>query len=159
MEQTNPKPSLGSSAEQDTAIETPVILSSEMLDSLDRMIYWAKFLSIVGFVAVGLLIFGMLTIIFVGQSVFGAEALGLGFIYLVLAAVYFMPVYYLFKFARHGRLGLQSKSQHHTDQGLMYLAAHYKFIGILVVVMLSLYALVFIGILATGFSALSALSA
>ena len=70
MEQTNPKPSLGSSAEQDTAIETPVILSSEMLDSLDRMIYWAKFLSIVGFIAVGLLIFGMLTIIFVGDKKF-----------------------------------------------------------------------------------------
>ena len=59
-------------------------------------------------------------------------------------------MYYLFQFSKHGRKGLSQKSQHHTDQGLIYLAAHYKFIGILAVVLLSLYVLIFIGLFAAG---------
>ena len=80
----------------------------------------------------------------------GSEVAGISVVYLVFAAIYFTPMYYLFKFATHARQGLTHKSQYETDQGLIYLAAHYKFIGIMAIVLLSLYVLIFIGVFAAG---------
>ena len=127
-----------------------LIMTKDTLASLDRMIYWAKFLSILGFIGVAFMLIGALSIAFVGNSIMGAEVAGLSVIYFVFAAIYFMPMYYLFKFATHARQGLTLKNQHETDQGLIYLAAHYKFIGIMAIVLLSLYVLIFIGVFAAG---------
>lgn len=129
---------------------TELILTNDSIDSLDRMIYWAKFLSILGFVGVGFMLIGAVSIAFIGGNLLGPEAGGISLIYLVIAVVYFTPMYYLYKFSSHGRQGLTQKSQHQTDQGLIYLAAHYKFIGILAVVLFSLYVLIFIGLFAAG---------
>ena len=127
-----------------------LIMTKDTLASLDRMIYWAKFLSILGFIGVAFMLIGALSIAFVGNSIMGAEVAGLSVIYFVFAAIYFMPMYYLFKFATHARQGLTLRNQHETDQGLIYLAAHYKFIGITAIVLLSLYVLIFIGVFAAG---------
>lgn len=131
-------------------INQSLIMTKDTLASLDRMIYWAKFLSILGFIAVGIMVVGAISIAFIGSNLMGPEAGGIALIYLVLAAIYFTPMYYLYKFSSHGRRGITQKNQHQTDQGLIYLAAHYKFIGILAVVLLSLYVLVFIGLFAAG---------
>jgi len=139
--QTNPAESLNNES---------LIMTKDTLGSLDRIIYWAKFLSILGFIGVAFMLIGALSIALVGISIMGSEVAGLSVVYLVLAAIYFMPMYYLFKFATHARQGLTHKSQYETDQGLIYLAAHYKFIGIMAIVLLSLYVLIFIGVFAAG---------
>jgi len=125
-------------------------MTKDTLGSLDRIIYWAKFLSILGFIGVAFMLIGALSIALVGNSIMGSEVAGISVVYLVFAAIYFMPMYYLFKFATHARQGLTHKSQYETDQGLIYLAAHYKFIGIMAIVLLSLYVLIFIGVFAAG---------
>jgi hypothetical protein len=107
-------------------------------------------LSILGFIGVAFMLIGALSIALVGNSIMGSEVAGISVVYLVFAAIYFMPMYYLFKFATHARQGLTHKSQYETDQGLIYLAAHYKFIGIMAIVLLSLYVLIFIGVFAAG---------
>lgn len=127
-----------------------LIMTKDTLGSLDRIIYWAKFLSILGFIGVAFMLIGALSIALVGNSIMGSEVAGISVVYLVFAAIYFMPMYYLFKFATHARQGLTHKSQYETDQGLIYLAAHYKFIGIMAIVLLSLYVLIFIGVFAAG---------
>ena len=127
-----------------------LIITQDTVASLDRMVYWAKSLSILGFIGVGFMLIGAISIAFIGNNLLGPEASGISLIYLVFAVIYFTPMYYLFQFSKHGRKGLSQKSQHHTDQGLIYLAAHYKFIGILAVVLLSLYVLIFIGLFAAG---------
>jgi len=139
--QTNPAESLNNES---------LIMTKDTLGSLDRIIYWAKFLSILGFIGVAFMLIGALSIALVGISIMGSEVAGISVVYLVLAAIYFMPMYYLFKFATHARQGLTHKSQYETDQGLIYLAAHYKFIGIMAIVLLSLYVLIFIGVFAAG---------
>jgi len=139
--QTNPAESLNNES---------LIMTKDTLGSLDRIIYWAKFLSILGFIGVAFMLIGALSIALVGNSIMGSEVAGISVVYLVLAAIYFMPMYYLFKFATHARQGLTHKSQYETDQGLIYLAAHYKFIGIMAIVLLSLYVLIFIGVFAAG---------
>jgi len=139
--QTNPAESLNNES---------LIMTKDTLGSLDRIIYWAKFLSILGFIGVAFMLIGALSIALVGISIMGSEVAGISVVYLVFAAIYFMPMYYLFKFATHARQGLTHKSQYETDQGLIYLAAHYKFIGIMAIVLLSLYVLIFIGVFAAG---------
>ena len=141
LNQTNPTESLNNES---------LIMTKDTLGSLDRIIYWAKFLSILGFIGVAFMLIGALSIALVGISIMGSEVAGISVVYLVLAAIYFMPMYYLFKFATHARQGLTHKSQYETDQGLIYLAAHYKFIGIMAIVLLSLYVLIFIGVFAAG---------
>lgn len=144
MENSTPEPLENSNP------NSGLIMTHDSIASLDRMIYWAKFLSILGFIGVGFMFLGAISIAFVGNNLLGPEAAGISLIYLVLALIYFMPMYYLYKFSSHGRKGLTQISQHHTDQGLIYLAAHYKFIGILAIVLLSLYLLIFIGLFAAG---------
>lgn len=141
LNQTNPTESLNNES---------LIMTKDTLGSLDRIIYWAKFLSILGFIGVAFMLIGALSIALVGNSIMGSEVAGISVVYLVFAAIYFMPMYYLFKFATHARQGLTHKSQYETDQGLIYLAAHYKFIGIMAIVLLSLYVLIFIGVFAAG---------
>ncbi len=141
LNQTNPTESLNNES---------LIMTKDTLGSLDRIIYWAKFLSILGFIGVAFMLIGALSIALVGNSIMGSEVAGISVVYLVFVAIYFMPMYYLFKFATHARQGLTHKSQYETDQGLIYLAAHYKFIGIMAIVLLSLYVLIFIGVFAAG---------
>jgi hypothetical protein len=141
LNQTNPTESLNNES---------LIMTKDTLGSLDRIIYWAKFLSILGFIGVAFMLIGALSIALVGNSIMGSEVAGISVVYLVFAAIYFMPMYYLFQFATHARQGLTHKSQYETDQGLIYLAAHYKFIGIMAIVLLSLYVLIFIGVFAAG---------
>jgi len=141
LNQTSPAESLNNES---------LIMTKDTLGSLDRIIYWAKFLSILGFIGVAFMLIGALSIALVGNSIMGSEVAGISVVYLVFAAIYFMPMYYLFKFATHARQGLTHKSQYETDQGLIYLAAHYKFIGIMAIVLLSLYVLIFIGVFAAG---------
>ncbi|MDC0408925.1 hypothetical protein OAM38_01795 [Flavobacteriaceae bacterium] len=141
LNQTNPTESLNNES---------LIMTKDTLGSLDRIIYWAKFLSILGFIGVAFMLIGALSIALVGNSIMGSEVAGISVVYLVFAAIYFMPMYYLFKFSTHARQGLTHKSQYETDQGLIYLAAHYKFIGIMAIVLLSLYVLIFIGVFAAG---------
>ena len=141
LNQTNPTESLNNES---------LIMTKDTLGSLDRIIYWAKFLSILGFIGVAFMLIVALSIALVGNSIMGSEVAGISVVYLVFAAIYFMPMYYLFKFATHARQGLTHKSQYETDQGLIYLAAHYKFIGIMAIVLLSLYVLIFIGVFAAG---------
>jgi flagellar motor component MotA len=104
----------------------------------------AKFLAIVGFCMIGLLVIGA---IFAGSmfSAMGADmpvpGFFITFMYLLLALFYFFPIYYLFKFAKHIRLAIVSKSTSDLESALENLKSHYKFIGILMIVILSIYVL------------------
>lgn len=135
-------------------------LSDHAVAFLRETAKWTNFLSIVGFVLLGLLV---LTAIFGGAflasaaSEFGGgtEAIGGAFftiIYLLVALLYFFPIYYLFKFARNMKAALQSKDEGTLTKAFEYMKSHYKFVGILTIVVLSFYVLIFLlGLL--GFAA------
>ncbi len=114
---------------------------------------WAYFLSILGFVGMGLLV---LAAIFMGSvfSTLGSMSNGMGAlgsmgwvisaIYLVMAAVYFFPIYYLNKFASNAKLALRDNDSKSLTDSFEYLKSHYKFFGILALVFLAFYALVIV---------------
>jgi uncharacterized membrane protein len=108
---------------------------------------WGKFLAIVGFVMLGLLVL-FAVIAMAGMSFLssmsgaGVPMALFGLIYLVIAALYFFPVFYLFKFSVQLRKGLESVNQSLVTDGFENLKSLFKFMGILMIVVLSLYAII-----------------
>ena len=116
---------------------------------------WAYFLSILGYIGIGFIV---LAAIFAGtifglignmsHQMGGMASLGGSFItviYLSIAALYFFPVYYLNKFASNAKIALRDNDSESLATSFEYLKSHYKFIGILAVVTLCLYALIIVG--------------
>ncbi|MFM9984333.1 MAG: DUF5362 family protein [Flavobacteriales bacterium] len=106
---------------------------------------WAKFLSIVGFVFIGLIVLGALFVGAAGSAFGGIGAMGGGliaFIYILIAVLYFFPIFYLFKASVALKEGLLANDEGALTNGFENLKSHYKFVGILTIVILSFYVLV-----------------
>jgi hypothetical protein len=139
---------------QDQKIE----LGGISLLHLNEIRKWTHFLSILGFVAVGLLLFAGVIMLVVTSvsSAFQYEALGMmgpfiGIIYLVVAVIYFFPVLYLFQFSKYAKqslitLGSSGSSPELLAEAIRYLKKHFRFVGIFTIALLAIYILVIIGI-------------
>ncbi len=105
---------------------------------------WTRFLAIIGFVFVGLMV---VVAIFAGtllSNMPGGDAMPLGgavlsIIYLLMAALYFFPILYLYKFGKQIKEALSSKENRTLEQAFENLKSHYKFIGIMMIVLLGSY--------------------
>ena len=131
-------------------------LSGQNRDDLDQTASWAKFLAIVGFVFVGFMVFGIVGMTFFANAMPAEmEALpggmgGIIFFYLLIGAVYFVPILYLYRFASHMKDALRANDQGYLDTAIASIKAHYRFIGILMIVILALYGLAIVGFLIVG---------
>jgi hypothetical protein len=111
---------------------------------LDETIKWTKFLSIAGFVMLAIMVafpFVFMTLNlpddFDGFS-------GIHFLpMLLLVLIYFFPIYYLFKFSAEARAALRLKDEAFLNNAMKFLKMHYRFMGILLIIVLAIYALVF----------------
>lgn len=136
-----------------------IVVSQQACEFLREAAKWAKFLSILGFISIGFMVF---TSLFMGtimtvltQSMsqgIGVES-PMGFssfvyfcTYLILAVIYFFPIYYLFKFSKHTRKAVEGGDALELTSAFQYLKSHYKYMGILAIIILSLYVFLFIGI-------------
>lgn len=114
---------------------------------------WAKFLSIMGFVLCGIMI---LVAGFAGQILSNAfrtleemgttsyDTFGLSIIYLVMAALWFFPCLYLYRFATKIQQGIRAHEQSSINKGFMNLKSCFRFIGIFTLIMMGLYAIVIV---------------
>lgn len=115
---------------------------------------WAYFLSILGYIGIGFIVlaavFAGALFAFIGNlsremNSFGA--MGGSFIsalYLMIAAFYFFPVYYLNKFATNAKIALRDNDSKLLADSFEYLKSHYKFMGIMALIILSFYALIMV---------------
>lgn len=116
---------------------------------------WAKFLSIIGFIGIGFLVIFALVMFAMGGSL-AASGMGAmggigamggvfgGVLYLLFAMLYFFPIMYLFKFSSSILNAFQNNNTEQLTKGFEYLKSHYKFVGILMAILIGLYALIFI---------------
>jgi len=117
---------------------------------------WANFIAIVGFIAIGLLIimsFSIGTILasLPEGSLGGLSPKFFSFFYLIAAGIYFIPVFFLFQFGQKTKQALMQDDHNLLTFALKKLLSHYKFIGILFIILIALY---FFLILFGAFSAL-----
>lgn len=128
-------------------------IGPEILDNLNSTRKWTTFLSILGFIFLGLLIVaGMATSLFL--TTFKTKEATLGIpesmmivIFLVAGAIYFIPVFFLFRFSRNTRDAIQNLDRQKFEKGFRNLRLYFMYIGIIVIVILSIYvvALIFAG--------------
>lgn len=113
---------------------------------------WAKFLSILGFVLTGLVVVGAIFMITLGSSLRGMEGASvfLGVAYLLVALIYFFPSYYLYNFSVKMKKAILEIDQSNADGGFENLKSMFKFMGILAIVVISIYLLFFLIIFAVG---------
>jgi len=129
--------------------ENQVTINNEIKAYLLETSKWGKFLAIVGFVGMGLLL--LLGIVFIiGFSIFSSvPGVGfpiriIGFIYLLISVVYYLPLKYLYNFSIQLKQGFNSINQQKVTSGFENLKSLFKFMGIFTIVVLSIYALLII---------------
>jgi hypothetical protein len=136
-----------------------LVIDFETQGFLKETAKWTHFLSILGFVGVGLFVMIGLFV----QSIFSklgsmsggmmGNQMGGGFIgsfYIVMAVVYFFPVYYMFKFSTKLKVALRTNDNLELKDAFKFLKSHFKFVGILFLVLTVLYAIVFVIALSAG---------
>lgn len=115
---------------------------------------WAKFLSIIGFIISGLMAIAAFFApsLYTRLSAFqemsaagaGTASTIITVVYLAIAVVLFFPCLYLNKFSVKMKSALNSINQVEFEDSLKNLKSLFKFYGILSIVLLSFYALVFL---------------
>ncbi|AFM05602.1 hypothetical protein Fleli_3272 [Bernardetia litoralis DSM 6794] len=122
--------------------------------------FWGKIVSIVGFVFTAFAVLAGVGIAFMGSSfsqlssqmgAFGAlGGIGIGLIYILLALVYFFPSLYLFNFSQKTQAAIRNSDNLELEEGFKNLKSIFKFMGVLTIIFIVLYALMFIFALIAG---------
>lgn len=135
-------------------MEKKLELNQLAIDALRDGSKWTFFLSIVGFVGVGLM---LIAAIFMAISLsdlpdesailgsFGIMKNIFSLFYFIMAGLYFIPVYYLYKYSANMKTALQFGDSNLVAIAFVNLKSHHKFLGISIIVILSLYLLILIG--------------
>lgn len=132
---------------KETLVENEELLfDKESISYLRETRKWTMFFAVLGFVFIGLLVIFSFVFSFAGMGFNsfmggGAKALIL-ILYLGIGILYFFPIYYLLKFSVNMKKALEQKQQNDLNIAFKYLKSHYKFVGILTIVVLSLYVLI-----------------
>lgn len=150
---------------QENASSQELTINTAIKSYLQQSAKWGKFLSIIGFVFIGLmtiLAFSMGALLstlgqaggpFAAMGAMGAMGGGvITFIYLLFALFYFFPTLYLFKFSSKTLKALKNNTQIDMTEAFSNLKSMFKFWGIFMIVILSFYGIALliglIGILA-----------
>ncbi len=139
----------------DHGYSSELTLSGSAKEDLRSTANWTSFLSVLGFIFIGLFV---LLALFIGTfiSMLGTEeALPfppavLSVIYLIVPAIYFFPVLYLYRFSSKVKTALQQENREALSDAFANLKSHYKFIGVLAIIVMSFYILAFLGSLFFG---------
>lgn len=121
---------------------------------LVETVKWTNFLAIMGFVMIGIMVIFAFIISVSASAIPGFAEAGIsggffGFIYLIFAGIYYIPISYLFKFSKNLKSAFADNDEMALEKGFEYLKSHYKFMGVLTLIMLGFYALAFVfGLLA-----------
>ncbi len=124
-------------------------INSKINNFLLETAKWAKFLAIVGFVFIGLIVLGALISLLSGATVYRFSGISggpfiVGLTYLLMALLYYFPTRFLYNFAVKMKLAIENSQQNNLEDGFENLKSLFKFLGIFMIVILSIYALVFL---------------
>ena len=130
-----------------------LIITDLMKESLSKMAYWGKLFGVLGFISIVLMVIGALVIMSISTDIGGFNGYNpgmLGFIYIILAVLYFFPSKYIYVFSKQCRLALNTNSQVKISDAFGNLASVFTFWGVFTAIIIGIYAVLFIfGILNT----------
>jgi hypothetical protein len=143
-----------------------VELGQEALGYLDTTRKWTMFFAILGFVFMGLMLVGSLALgsliggltsglsnmegmegvegMETAKAVGGFAGVAMFIFVLIFAAIYFFPLLYLFRFSRLTKKAVAEQDAAALTLGLKNLKSYWKYIGILVIILLAVYLIFFL---------------
>lgn len=144
-----------------TAKMEGLLLNSTSKTYLGIAAKWAKFLSIVGFVFIGIMVFmGIGTASFLSSTFennptmsdsFGKiGGVGFGLLYIVFSIIAGYPVLRLYQFAKFGKIAASSDDNIAVEASLKGLSGFFKFYGYMMMVLIAIYIVVILGIIIVG---------
>lgn len=112
---------------------------------------WTMFLSILGFVFIGFMIFMAAVMAFADTAnpYFNLPYFSL-IPLLVIVVIYFFPIYYLFQFSRYSRMAINQRDTYYFSEAMKFLKLHYRFMGILAIIAVGFYIVAIIAMLIGG---------
>ena len=131
-------------------------LSDQSIKYLLETARWATIVSIIGFIVIGLLIVVSFSVgSFLANSPYSEMGISpqvLSITYLIIAGVYFIPIFFLYQFGIKTKHAIDNNDTDLLTFGLKKLKSHYKFIGIIMIIMFGLnILLLLIGMLTSLF--------
>jgi hypothetical protein len=131
----------------------PIQIDGHGKSILTDMAGWTTFIGIVMFVFMGVLFMaGIFLAYTIGRATsINAAARGFGsvgflLLYALLACLYFYPAYCLTKFSIGIKAALRTQDTFRFNNSLNYLKRFFIYIGILMILMLALYAFIVLGV-------------
>lgn len=120
-------------------------IDNEILNNLNATRKWTTFISVLGFIFLGLLIFiGAITGTFL--TAFKSKETNLGIpesimllIFALTAVIYFFPVFFLFRFSRHTRNAVQKNDRDEFFKASKNLRAFFTYIGVMAIIVITVY--------------------
>jgi hypothetical protein len=127
--------------------ERKIEIGPEILNSLDVTRKWTTFLSVLGFIFLGLVIIGglaaglFLTLFKTQESKLGIPESLLVILFVIVGIAYFFPAFFLFRFSRNTRDAIHNLDIKKLSKGFRNLYLFFKIIGIMVILVLLIYVL------------------
>jgi hypothetical protein len=130
-------------------------ITLESLGYLNIAAKWTKFLAILGFIGIGLMLIGGLIVSIVShlavdsmvQTHFPFPIGYLGFVYVIFAAVYVFPLIYLNNFSNYIAKAVALRETEYLTIALANLKKHVKYIGIMTIAFIVAYFFIMIGVM------------
>jgi heme/copper-type cytochrome/quinol oxidase subunit 2 len=127
-------------------------LDQPSINYLNEACRWSRFLSIIGFIYCGLMVIaglffgslmGRLIPAMSGDAGMPAMISGgfFSFFFILMSLIMFFPAFYLYNFSTKMRRALNNNDQPLLTDSLKNLKSFFKFYGIIVIIVLSFYAL------------------
>tara|TARA_B100001758_G_scaffold193304_1_gene170589 strand:+ start:602 stop:1015 length:414 start_codon:yes stop_codon:yes gene_type:complete len=132
-----------------------LIENKDFYNSLDKIIYWSKLFAVLFIIGGAFMALIAIVILVFGSDMdLGFEAanrIAIFIFYGILAAIYIIPGIWLLNFSSKSRKGLNENDENLFVEGFVNLGNYYKFWGIMTVIMLVVYALIFAITIIGGF--------
>ncbi len=130
--------------ESNFELNDSILINSEIKDYLLESAKWTKFLSILGFIGLSLIVVFSILAVLAGSSIesIGFRSIWFALFYIISGVLYYFPINYLYQFSKGISQGIKSNDQESFTTALRSLKSHYKYMGIFTIVLLSFYLLV-----------------
>ena len=131
---------------------TPVTQLEQLVLNADSRIFlketakWSFFLAILGIIGLGFMFLGAIVSFFIGDAMPQSQTqlmpfdvgLFMSIFYIIMALLYITPIYYLMQFSTKMKKALSSKNDEALANAFEMLKSHYKYIGVLAIIIISL---------------------
>jgi hypothetical protein len=149
-------------AMSDETVPATIEMNAAMLRYLNTTRKWSKFFAVLGFIMLGLMVLLGFSIGIIMNMIPQATPMPttfptmlFGMIYLIFSVIYFFPLLFLYRFASAAKRGIKASNGVDIENAFRHLRDHFSYMGVLTIVMLSMYiimivvvviAVIFIGV-------------